>query len=543
MVVALVTALALALRTWQIGQVPPSPDVNEVSIGYNAHSLLRTGRDEYGTPYPLIFRAFGEFKRPAYINAVVPSVAVLGLRTAAVRLPAALIGAATVPLLYLLASQLWPGSARARWAAGLLAISPWHIQLTRPGREVAILVFGTVLLVLSLIKVTAAPHRGPWALAASLGFLLCTYSYPGAVITTPALTALTLFALRSKLVPTWRRTRRWVAGTVLTTVVLALPYAQQVADGRALMRQEQVSLLSDPDVTVLGAAREARAGDSVTLRLLNVPGLVAARSAVGGYLSHFDPSYLFARGDQEWRHHAPDHGQLYLWELPAVLIGLIGLVTGGQTPTAQVVLGWLLIAPLPAAFTQLTPHAVRSVLMVPPLHMISATGAAALWNALRWRAARAGWLALLVGSIGYYLIAYFRYYPVEHAFAWSDGTLDTYRAAQSLVERGLYRTVVIPHELRGGQYAFALFATRYDPANYLAQGGTREDPTWPGYPERGPMTFQPFQVRVVDWTREPEGTGALYVWHGGLAPPEGFLPVQVILNTSGSPALQLIARS
>src|SRR5262245_10036445 len=59
--------LALLLRAWALDLSPPSLDPDEVSIGYNAWSIWRTGRDEYGQPLPLSFRAFGEYKRPAYI--------------------------------------------------------------------------------------------------------------------------------------------------------------------------------------------------------------------------------------------------------------------------------------------------------------------------------------------------------------------------------------------------------------------------------------------------------------------------------------------
>src|SRR5262249_11830786 len=66
-ILAVLVLLALVLRVWGLDWSPPGLDPDEVSIGYNAYSILRTGRDEYGVPWPLTFRAFGEFKRPAYI--------------------------------------------------------------------------------------------------------------------------------------------------------------------------------------------------------------------------------------------------------------------------------------------------------------------------------------------------------------------------------------------------------------------------------------------------------------------------------------------
>ena len=108
------TLLALILRLWALGSMPPGLDTDEAAIGYNAYALLRTGRDEYGQPWPLLFESFGEWKRPVYIYAAVPAVATLGLSPLAVRLPAALAGTLSVPALYAVAaSESEPSATRA----------------------------------------------------------------------------------------------------------------------------------------------------------------------------------------------------------------------------------------------------------------------------------------------------------------------------------------------------------------------------------------------------------------------------------------------
>src|ERR1051326_4530254 len=46
---------------------PPGFFLDESSIAYNAHTISQTGQEEHGKPWPLFFRAFGEFKNPVYI--------------------------------------------------------------------------------------------------------------------------------------------------------------------------------------------------------------------------------------------------------------------------------------------------------------------------------------------------------------------------------------------------------------------------------------------------------------------------------------------
>ena len=52
----LILILAAVLRFYQLGQNPPSLDWDETAHGYNAYSILKTGRDEYGYKFPLYFR-------------------------------------------------------------------------------------------------------------------------------------------------------------------------------------------------------------------------------------------------------------------------------------------------------------------------------------------------------------------------------------------------------------------------------------------------------------------------------------------------------
>ncbi len=120
---AVLVILALVLRVWALGQVPSGIDSDEASIGYNAYSLARTGMDEYGEAHPLAFRAYGEYKRPAYVYAAVPSVALLGLTPFSVRLPAAIAGTLSVVALYAVATLLLRDWRAAAVAAGMLAMS------------------------------------------------------------------------------------------------------------------------------------------------------------------------------------------------------------------------------------------------------------------------------------------------------------------------------------------------------------------------------------------------------------------------------------
>ena len=97
--------IAFAVRFYEFGLLPDGLSQDESSIGYNAYSILQTGKDEYGKEFPVSFKAFGEYKLPGYIYLSVPSIAVFGTTPIGVRLPSALFGFLTVIVFLLLCQK------------------------------------------------------------------------------------------------------------------------------------------------------------------------------------------------------------------------------------------------------------------------------------------------------------------------------------------------------------------------------------------------------------------------------------------------------
>ena len=138
--------LALFLRFYQITTNPPGLYIDEVSIGLNAYDILTTGKDQYGTPYPLAFQSFGDYKMPVYIYLVSGSIALFGKTELAIRFPSAFFGTLTVLAIFLLMRELLQVDKKlkpfalpaALGSALLFAILPWHLQFSRGGFEVCV---------------------------------------------------------------------------------------------------------------------------------------------------------------------------------------------------------------------------------------------------------------------------------------------------------------------------------------------------------------------------------------------------------------------
>ena len=111
-------------------------DWDETALGYNAWSLIRTGKDEYGQKWPLVFRSFDDYKPPLYFYLLIPIIKIFGLTDWAVRLPSALFGSLAVIAVYFLVKELFgKKSLLPLIATFLFAISPWHLYFCRIGFE------------------------------------------------------------------------------------------------------------------------------------------------------------------------------------------------------------------------------------------------------------------------------------------------------------------------------------------------------------------------------------------------------------------------
>src|SRR3990172_600006 len=134
-ILILIILLAAFLRLYQLEKVPPGFHIDEVTVGYNAYSLMETGRDENGNFLPLYIDSFGDFRPAGYFYLTIPAIKFLGLTEFAVRFSSALFGVLTVILLFFLAEKIFKNRFVAFLSAFLLAVSPWHVIVTRATSE------------------------------------------------------------------------------------------------------------------------------------------------------------------------------------------------------------------------------------------------------------------------------------------------------------------------------------------------------------------------------------------------------------------------
>ncbi|MDP7491454.1 MAG: glycosyltransferase family 39 protein [Candidatus Undinarchaeales archaeon] len=361
---AIVIAGAL-LRLPLLGSVPPPMYIDEYSNGYDAYSILLTGNDQHGVRYPLFFRALDDYRTPLHIYMSVPVTMVFGFGEMQTRLPYALCG-----ILAILAAgcigQTLLGPREGLFTAALTALSPWDVQfgrmaLTHPIPLTALIPLGLCLLISG---VRGRPRR---LVAGFVVMALSLYSYPTAALFVPLLLLGFGIIARHSLL----RDRRHLGIGIAVFVVLALPIYSPWMLPQTTARFSQVSI-HNVDAPVLMAERLGSALGEWA-RPLGLPLAIASN-----YISSFSPRFLFVNGDPNLWHSPRGIGQLHIVEAPFILAGLISLINGRRRRDRLLLL-WLFIGPLPAAFTQWGGyHAGRLLVWLPALHLTAARGITSL---------------------------------------------------------------------------------------------------------------------------------------------------------------------
>jgi 4-amino-4-deoxy-L-arabinose transferase-like glycosyltransferase len=142
--ILLLCAIGIILRIILFGKIPPGLNQDEVASGYEAYSLLLTGKDKWGNVFPAYFIAWGGGQNVLYSYLSIPIIYIFGLNVLSVRAINLIFGILSIPLFYQFIKNT-VDQKTAYLATFLIAVSPWHIMLSRWGLESNLLPFFTLL--------------------------------------------------------------------------------------------------------------------------------------------------------------------------------------------------------------------------------------------------------------------------------------------------------------------------------------------------------------------------------------------------------------
>lgn len=444
-------------------EIPPALNWDEVSIGYNAYSILKTGRDEWNQQFPLHFKSYGEYKLPMQIYASIPGIYFFGLNELGVRITPVVYGTLSVILMFFLGRALFQSQFVGLVAAFLLAISPWHIQLTRASFESSLAAFFVITGVWFLVKGFSSQK---WFVISVVPFALSVFTYNSARIFAPLFLLTTLFLYKRQL----SRYRKFVITSLVLFIVLLLPLTPYLLSGERSARYKLVSITDDPGL--IPRINENRGNSKLPKpfpRIIHNKITYIGFYFTKNYLSHFTPQFLFISGAPHKQHHVQNMGQLYYFQAPFLIIGLIGLFSFKEK-FKNLLLVWVLLAFIPVSVTgDSIPHALRTLIAAPAFQLISAFGFFVFINWFRKKRQfvkiilPVSLIILIVFEFSKYLYNYYEIYPKAYSRDWQYGNK---QVVNYIITHQDDYDLVVSTRHYGEPHMFTLFYLNYDPAKY-----------------------------------------------------------------------------
>ncbi len=498
----LILIAASFLRLWKLDKNPPSLFGDELDVGYHALSIINTGRDYSGNFMPLEFHSLAEWRTPLYLYASVPTVKIFGITAWGVRLPAAIFGIFGVLIAFYLIKEITKSNSLALMSSLILCFSPWHIQYSRSGFEVTMLLFFIMFAFWTFFRAINT-QKGKYLWISAACFALTPLIYSTAKIYTPII-LIVLFLFYRKKIFNLKKSELFIGVVVLLIIGSLTVYSTLF--GQGAQRFNYLSVFSDPSIEYqLGPVRDIDSdqGSAVLSKYFHNKYQIIFSKIENNFLTSLSFNFLFDKGDPNLRHTVPQMGVFYHVEIVLLFLGIYYLSKSEKhRKFGYILFIMILIGILPSSLTRDgANHATRLILILPPIVFVMSYG---LWSVFKEKRNLKYlflicYLILFVFDFLFYQHQYWFHYPIDSEKWWHYGFSQSFSEIEKIQSK--YSKV---------------FVTTYDepPWIFFAAGMQYPPEKWQlGYPFKKQIVGGFGEVSYIDkyYFGSPNGLG-IYDW-------------------------------
>jgi len=192
-------------------------------------------------------------------------------------------------------------------------------------------------------------------------------------------------------------------------------------------------------------------------------------------LRHFSGGFLFISGDEIQRNKIPEMGQMYLFEIPFLVLGLYFFLKN-RPKNWPFIVYWLTVAPFASSLTFQSPHAIRTLNMVIPLVVITGYGAVQSFVVIKQKFGVYSvfsflYLVFIFWNFSFYLHQYYVHYPQVYPAAWEYGFKDLTGYLKEKQDN--FDKIYVTNKY-DQPYILLAFYLKYPPANFQKEAKLTE---------------------------------------------------------------------
>ena len=467
----LIVIISIFLRFYNYKNFPPSINWDEVSHGYNAYSILKTGMDEWGSKFPIInFRAYGDYPLTFNLYLTIPFIHFFGLNEFSIRLPHMVLGVLTVLSSYFLGLGLTKKKSYALLISLLVAIEPWFLFPSRGVFQSNISVF---LLVTAMALLLNREKKRCYLPLSFFLLFLTLFSYHSTRIFSPLIFVSILFIYRGQISAFFKANKAYKVITlgIIGLFFICLPFIFLNPESRA--RSQWVFLIDEGAINKINEQRRVSNLPSKFKRFVYNKPLYVLKEFTKNYVGYFSPKYLFYKGGTQYQFSAPDFGLLYYPNLIFFYVGLVLVFYKALIKREKdyiFILVWLLFAPVVASVTKEQYAVLRSTTMLPLPQIFSVLGFYfILEKVIKGKVTSKLFLGLYLISLFCCLFGYYKNlmtdYTKNYSWVWQYGYRNIVNYAKENYHE--YDKIIVTKKY-GEPHEFFLFFWPWEPKDYIS---------------------------------------------------------------------------
>jgi 4-amino-4-deoxy-L-arabinose transferase-like glycosyltransferase len=463
--------LAIFLRFWQLGRIPEGFHSDEAAYGYNAYSILKTGKDEYGKAFPLVLRSYGDYKAAVDSYLAIPFIYFGGLHEWAVRAPSAVFGILFILLTYALVLRITKDRPLALISTVIATISPVGILLSRVQSDPLICAtFFFFALYCWFRWLDTRKTRFIFLIGVSIFLSFYTYTITR-LFAIPFFIVLGLWYWRA-----FDTQARIVFCGILTAVVIAV-IGLYVSPAGVYFSQVSVFSSKDVQLPLDEEIREdgAQAVPLLMTRIIHNKVVAYGQYFLKNYTDYFSFEFLFTQAKEPLREQIPHQGVLMLIDLPFLLAGIY-MVFRKRLSYGMFLLSWFLLAPAVLSITSVeTPNVHRFILAVIPAYVLTALGILSVYTMVKPK------LRMTLAAVIFCLFTINLIYDMHELFVHQPIHTPLYRNEEDKKLALYFKPVASKYDVIVSPKILEeiLFFWPIDPAVYQREGSPRDtDNAW-----------------------------------------------------------------
>jgi 4-amino-4-deoxy-L-arabinose transferase-like glycosyltransferase len=346
----------------KLDRVPTGFHIDESLPGYNAYSILKTGKDEWGKTLPIVFRFFRLYNPPLFVYANVVSISTFGLNVFAVRFTSVFFGGVAIAAYYFLLkhSGLIKSKAALFWLVVFFLITPWLVFYSRISFEV---VMAFSVFFLGVYFYWMYIKYGKYLAVSYVFMSLSMYVAYTQRFLVPIFLLTSTVVFRNRLII--RKSIRKFAKALFVFGIIQIPY---------LTIAKTPAFFPKGDMLDLSAFSSQVEKVNALLPITVSKTLVFSREVLSQYFTYFSPRSLFFLPDPDIQRSIPELSVFYPWMVIPYLTGLYIIWKKRSNDFVKLTIILLLTSVIPASFTH-DPFAThRAMPMLLPLSLVIALG-------------------------------------------------------------------------------------------------------------------------------------------------------------------------